>query len=112
MAKRRANYMKQADRLFSEQVRNRDRRCRNCGSFERLQCAHIISRSYKSIRIDPDNAVALCASCHVFFTHRPIEWEIWVEDEFPGRLAHLRKKALAYERVDWKNAVRELKDQP
>ena len=108
--KRRQNFMFQADRLFSAYIRNRDGRCLNCGTFERLQCAHVHSRSYKSIRTDEDNAVALCASCHVFYTHRPIEWRLWVEEEFPGRWEALQRKALAYERVDWKLEVARLKE--
>lgn len=106
----RQDWMKRADKLFSEYIRNRDQRCRNCGTFERLQCAHLISRSYKSIRVDPDNAVALCQSCHLGFTHRPLEWRQWVDEEFPGRWDALQKKALAYERVDWKRAHAELKE--
>jgi 5-methylcytosine-specific restriction endonuclease McrA len=108
--KKRQDWMKRADKLFSQYIRNRDGRCRNCGSFERLQCAHIITRSYKSIRVDPENAVALCASCHVLFTHRPLEWREWVEVEFPDRWDALTRKALAYERVDWKAAVAELRE--
>jgi hypothetical protein len=103
--------MKQADALFSKLIRHRDQRCRRCGTFERLQCAHLITRSYKSIRIDPDNAIALCQGCHVFFTHRPIEWDLFIEEEFPGRLSELRAKALRYERVDWRQAVVDLKAQ-
>ena len=53
MSKRRSNYMAQADVLFSRMIRERDGSCRRCGSVDHLQCAHIISRSYKSIRTDP-----------------------------------------------------------
>jgi len=106
----RQDWMKRADKLFSQYIRNRDGRCRNCGTFERLQCAHIISRSYKAIRVDPDNAVALCQACHVRFTHRPLEWRLWVEEEFPGRYEQLRAKALTYERVDWKRVHADLKE--
>ena len=97
-----ANWMRKADTAFSKYIRARDGRCLNCGSTEYLQCAHIHSRSYKSIRVDELNAVALCRSCHVKFTHRPLEWSEWVEDNYPGRWVELKKKALAYERVDWR----------
>ena len=107
--KKRQNHMKQADILFSRIVRRRDGMCVRCGRTENLQCAHIISRSYRSIRCDVDNAVALCRGCHVFFTHRPLEWQEWVEAMWPGRWGVLRERALAYERVDWKGRVAELK---
>lgn len=107
--KKRQNHMKQADILFSKIIRRRDGVCVRCGRTENLQCAHIISRSYRSIRCDVDNAVALCRGCHVFFTHRPLEWQEWVEAMWPGRWGVLRERALAYERLDWKRRVAELK---
>lgn len=97
-----STYMKKADTAFSKYVRLRDGACQNCGAAEYLQCAHIISRSYKSIRVNPDNAVALCRSCHVSFTHRPLEWRAWVEERYPGRWDQLSQTALRYEKVDWK----------
>lgn len=110
MSKKRQNYMKQADAVFSRIVRARDRHCLACGSSDRLQCAHIISRSYKATRCDLRNAVALCVSCHVKFTHRPLEWEEWVEEVFPGLWETLRAEALTYGRVDWKAKLAELRE--
>lgn len=102
MTKKRQNYMRQADALFSKFIRERDGRCQACGTADNLQCAHIISRSYKAIRTHQWNAVALCRGCHVRFTHRPLEWEDFVESRWPGRWVMLRELALSYERVDWK----------
>jgi 5-methylcytosine-specific restriction endonuclease McrA len=99
------NHMAQADKLFSQMIRMRDQRCVSCSSPDRLQCAHIISRSYKAIRVDPDNAIALCQSCHVRFTHRPLEWRDFIDEMWPGRWDRLRKRALTYERVDWKRKL-------
>ena len=58
------------------------------------QCAHIISRSYRVTRWDPANAVPLCAGHHTYFTHRPLEWEAFIERTHPGLLADLKKRAL------------------
>lgn len=109
MAKRKTNYMKQADAAFSKYIRNRDGRCMSCGANSNLQCAHIISRSYKSIRTDERNAIALCRSCHVRYTHRPLEWEEWIEKKYPGRWQALKFKALEYGRVDWKEEAQKWK---
>lgn len=114
MSKKRQNYMKRADVLFSQWVKERDGACLADPPHKGLlQCAHIISRSYKSIRTVPENAVTLCQSHHVYYTHRPLEWQEWVEQRFPGRWEDLRRVALSYDRVDWKaeyETYRELVD--
>lgn len=85
-----------ADKLFSQYIRTRDGwQCQRCGSPFHTQCAHIIGRSYRAIRFSPHNALALCQGCHVYMTHRPLEWQDWVEEKFPGRWAMLRAQALA-----------------
>ena len=43
-----------------------------------LQCAHILTRGYSTIRWLPANALSLCAGHHIFFTHRPIAWTDFV----------------------------------
>lgn len=87
---------READRLFSLVVRKRDGLCCYCGTYDQLQCAHILSRSYLSVRFDTRNAIALCKSHHVYFTHRPLEWEEWIERALPGRRDLLRRLALPY----------------
>jgi 5-methylcytosine-specific restriction endonuclease McrA len=91
-----------ADGLFSRFIRARDGHCLACGNDVLLQCAHIISRSYHAIRFDPLNAVALCRGCHVRYTHRPLEWEVWAR-EWIGDEAYdqLRIRAMAHEKVDY-----------
>lgn len=66
------------DREFSLFIRERDRVCQRCGKDRNLQCAHIVSRTYRKTRWDPDNAMALCFGCHKTFTHWPLEWEAFV----------------------------------
>ena len=75
-----------ADALFSKIVRARSGACVNCGSVERLQCAHGFSRRYRNARWDYRNAFCLCAGCHMFFTHRPIEWDNWLRERWGGDL--------------------------
>lgn len=100
MPKKRINKKKKADQLFSLYIRGRDKACIRCATTEDLQCAHIITRGYHAVRWDEDNAIALCRSDHVFFTHRPLEWENFIDNRFPGRRDELRKKALTYEKQD------------
>lgn len=67
--------LREADAAFSRFIRARDVCCLKCASRENLQCAHIISRRYRQLRWDSRNAMALCRSCHVYFEHRPLEWQ-------------------------------------
>ena len=77
-----------ADRAFSLYIRGRDKVCYDCGEPDPkvLQCAHIISRRYHAIRWSDDNAVALCRSCHMHYTHHPLEWMGWVTRYTPTGL--------------------------
>jgi len=101
--KKRQRWMKRADAAFGIHIRSRGAcqsdRPSHAGN---LQCAHIISRSYKTIRTDERNALCLCAGCHTYYTHRPLEWEDWINQTYPGLWADLRTTALTYEPVDWK----------
>ena len=107
-------WKKRADKAFSLYIRNRDQVCQanrtrpdTCESPYHLQCAHIVTRSYSATRLDATNAVALCRSCHMHYTHRPLEWEQFVttelmtEDDF----YRLKVRALAGARrahaIDW-----------
>lgn len=97
---------KKADIVFAKYIKNRDKVCIKCGTLDYLQCAHLYSRSYKQIRHNPDNAVALCRGDHVYFTHHPIEWTDFIESKFPGRWRALRKKALDYhKKIDYKEII-------
>jgi len=78
-------YKTKADNAFSKMIRERDGVCvanrartETCSSPAFLQCAHIVSRSYSATRLDPDNAVTLCRSCHMYFTNRPLEWKSFI----------------------------------
>lgn len=80
----RAKLGKKADDLFSLIVRHPGV-CLAIGRLEGhscgggLQCAHVVSRRYRSTRWDFDNAVPLCAGAHRYFTDRQCEWDVFVE---------------------------------
>lgn len=67
------------DRLFSLIIRSRGR-CERCGKKdETLQCAHVYSRIYKSVRWDTRNAFCLCAGCHFWAHKNPTEFTEFVK---------------------------------
>ena len=61
----------EADRLASEVVRLRDRRCLMCGATENLQVHHFIVTKGCSTkhRWDLHNLLTLCYSCHIHKVH-------------------------------------------
>lgn len=72
------------DALFSDLIReSANWTCENCErSFEHdrinSHCAHIIGRRITRLRHDPANALCLCATCHHYYTDRPMEWTAFV----------------------------------
>lgn len=98
-----------ADTLFSKFIR-RTGTCARCGAVDRLQCAHIVSRRYLSTRWDEDNAVSLCSGCHIYMTHRPLEWEQWVIQKMgEENYAALKRRALVSAKPDYDAIVERLK---
>lgn len=59
------------DKLFSQMIRLRDKTCQYCGKQGRLETSHFHGRRKHSVRYDPDNACALCYSCHMYLGENP-----------------------------------------
>ena len=93
--------MNRTDLLFSKFIRARDGWCviakqngdpSSC--WGELQCAHVLSRRFKSTRWDPTNAVALCAGHHDWYTRHPLAWNDWRMNYLgAGRFADLLHRA-------------------
>lgn len=96
----RKSLIKKLDRDFSLRVRLRNK-CERCGKTENLQCAHIISRTYQQVRWDEDNALCLCAGCHIYWWHKePIEAARWLEEHWPGRYDRINQKRHQVSKLD------------
>ncbi len=67
----RKKLVKKLDKVFSEYIRARDRKCICCGSTDNLQCGHLLSRVAYSTRWDEDNAHAQCRSCNLVHEYNP-----------------------------------------
>lgn len=110
----RQNYMAQCDKLFGRLIRKHGRCIVEGCDKTSIQCAHIISRSYLTLRCDFDNAVPLCSSHHTFWTHRPLEWEEWCNEHLDGAYTRNAQRALADlragVRVDWRALLDQLRD--
>jgi len=74
-----------------------------------LQCAHHFSRRYEATRWTIGNASCLCAACHVFFTHRPLEWDEWLRQRMGlERYEAMRELALRGGKQDMDRVLSEL----
>ena len=59
-----------------------------------------------ALRWHPKNAVALCRSCHIFFTEHPFDWADWCKGQFGEDLvAELR--LVSNNPVKWYKKTRE-----
>lgn len=89
------------DLLFSKLIRARDRCCVRCGrSDARLECSHIFSRRHAATRWDPDNAKALCFTCHRWWHENPADSGEWIKGYLGAeKLERVRLKAMASTKV-------------
>lgn len=58
--------------------------------YEKLQCAHIYSRTYRSVRWDLENLLPLCASCHFYSHKNPLIFAEFVQ----GHLGSVKYQSL------------------
>lgn len=102
--------LRTADELCGRIVRARGV-CANCGATSDLQWAHGFSRSYRTIRHDLRNGFCLCRACHMRFTHRPLEWDDWLQAEWgPHLYDEMRDLALRGTRADLKQTIAYLRE--
>ena len=66
------------DKEIGESVRGRGA-CERCGKTVQLQCCHIYSRRYSRLRHNELNLLCLCAGCHFWAHHNPIDFALFVQ---------------------------------
>ncbi len=83
---------KTLDRKWGKLIKDRDHwTCQKCGTVypkksRGLHAAHIFSRRFKKTRHDPENGVALCFGCHMYFHSNPLELHDWAYTYLGGRV--------------------------
>ena len=82
---------KKLDKICSEIIRSHGK-CERCGSTKSLQCCHIFSRTYRSVRWDLDNLICGCASCHFFWHKNPTLFTDWVYEKRKDKYLLLKEK--------------------
>lgn len=77
----------QLDALARAEVFARDNElCQRClDPYRKVQWAHMISRRHLCIRWESDNALSLCAGCHMWFDGYPLLSGDWFKKNYPDR---------------------------
>jgi hypothetical protein len=80
-----------------------------CGS---LQAAHGISRRYRHTRWQLINGFCLCQAHHTYFTHRPLEWDVYLRNAWGETVYNeLRLMALRPFQADPMTALEALREE-
>src|SRR3990167_8572421 len=96
--KSKSYWINKCDQYFSEIIRMRAGKCEETNGTFRLNCAHIISRSYKATRWDFDNAICLQQDRHMFYTTHPVEWEKFIIKNLSrSKYEELQDRAIQYQ---------------
>lgn len=96
------------DKEISLQVRSYGQ-CQKCSKddYKKLQCCHIFSRAYRSVRWDRINLLCLCSGCHMWSHRNPILFTEFVQEHL-GKENYEELKLRAVPRKNWKES--ELKE--
>lgn len=80
------------DAIARKEVFERDGgKCIRCANSDRsVQWAHVLSRRHLCLRWDADNAMTLCAGCHLFWHHEPAMAVDWFIKNFGERWERIR----------------------
>ena len=71
------------DKEWSKAIKDRvGNRCEQCGSSNRLNSHHIITRANKSTRWNLDNGVCLCSGHHYNAHIRPEQFRAWLINKY------------------------------
>lgn len=83
--------------------------CIRCSNSERaVQWAHVLSRRHLCLRWNPENAMTLCAGCHLFWHHEPAMALDWYFKNFAERWERITRVLQANPKVRIKELYEQL----
>lgn len=74
---KRKKLVSKLDKVFSEFIRNRDKRCVCCGKTEGLTNGHLITRAKYSVRWSELNCACQCRGCNMLHEYQPERYTDW-----------------------------------
>ena len=78
----RKGWIRKLDKLVSEIVILRDKRCVVCGTLHKLTCGHLFSRIAYNTRWNLTNCHAQCLSCNFRHEHDAFPYMEWFRKKF------------------------------
>lgn len=78
----RKKLVKELDRVFSLFIRQRDKKCVQCGKVEQLTCGHLLTRAKYSVRWNEGNAFGQCAGENMKHEFQPEHYTLWYINKF------------------------------
>lgn len=106
----RTRLVEKLDRIFSKYIRLRDKQCVVCGSTDRLQCGHLLSKMSYSTRWSEVNASTQCGHCNIVHNTNPGPYMLWFIDNHGKKELHkLTKEYSSHKKFSNKN-IKELID--
>jgi len=108
--RKRRRGIKELDADARQRVFDRDElTCQRCRSTTRqVQWAHMISRRHLCIRWEADNALSLCAGCHMWYDGYPLLSGAWFRKNWPDRAERILAMFNAGGKVNVKERVEAL----
>src|SRR5580698_1555728 len=73
-----------------------------------VQWAHVLSRRHPCLRWNPENAMSLCAGCHLFWHHEPALALDWFFKNFGDRWERIQRVLQANPKIRVKDLYDEL----
>ncbi len=77
-----------------------------------VQWSHVIGRRHKCVRWEPDNALTLCAGCHMFWHEYPTLSGEWFRKNWPERHERILKMYNHGGKVNVKELYEQMKADP
>lgn len=98
---------KEADRVFSIFIRQRDTQCVTCGG-RNDHAGHYISRSWLNLRYDPQNVNAQCVRCNIFLKGNMDEYTLFLVRTYGIEILDAlkqRKRTTQFKRKDYEEII-------
>lgn len=104
--------LKKADKLFSLKTRSRGI-CELAGKDKvscagQLQTMHIVGRANRRLRWDDENVLSGCAGHHMYYTHHPTEFAMFIETQFPRKWLYIHAHHNEIAQTDYEELIRRL----